>query len=67
MQEWSWNPLEGFPIPIDETKQLLDLLRVRNINPRRGKDTLIWAYSKTGQYNAKYGYRVLDNFWNQEE
>lgn len=67
MQGWSWKSMEGLPISIAEIKLLLDLIRVRNINPRRGKDTLIWASSKIGQYNAKDGYRVLANSQNQEE
>lgn len=59
--------MDGLPILVAEVEKLLDLIKVRNINPRRGKDTLIWASSKIGQYNTKDGYRVLVNSSNQDE
>lgn len=67
MQGWSWKPMEGLRIPIAEIKQLFDLIRVKNINPRRGKYILIWVCLKTGQYNAEDGYMVLAHFGNQEK
>lgn len=43
------------------------IIRARSLNPKIGKDSLVWASSKTGQYNAKYGYKVLANYGEQED
>ncbi|XP_059067587.1 uncharacterized protein LOC131858375 [Cryptomeria japonica] len=67
IQGWRWKQMEGLPISINEISQLSDLIRARSLNPIIGKDSLVWASSKTGQYNAKDGYKVLENYGEQED
>ncbi|XP_059064904.1 uncharacterized protein LOC131856954 [Cryptomeria japonica] len=58
-QSRKWKSMEGLPIPREDLEELLGHLEARNINPRRGEDSLIWEPSKTGQYNSKDGYKIL--------
>lgn len=48
-----------YTIHNDGAKYTMKLLKARNINPRRGNNSLIWVPSKIGHYNPKNGYRVL--------
>lgn len=60
-QSWSWKSLDSVSTTRNDIDQLKDLLKTRNVNSRRGNDSLIWASSKTGLYNPRDGYRVLFN------
>lgn len=51
--------MEGVPTSRNDLDQLTELLKARNVNPRKGNDSLIWAPSKIRHYNPKDGYRVL--------